>query len=45
MNVEIHTSTPDAVDPQEVAQALIAAGFLVLSVDVNEGERTWEVRL
>lgn len=42
MNVDIHTSDPDAVDPAEVAAALNAAGYFVISVDVNDGERTWE---
>ena len=42
MDVEISTSSPEAVDPAVVAFTLQQAGFFVLSVDVNEGERTWK---
>lgn len=42
MEIEISTSDPDAVDPREVAETLQAAGWFVLSVSVNEGERYWE---
>lgn len=41
MDVEISTSSPEAVDPAVVAHALQSAGFFVLSVTVNEGERKW----
>ena len=41
MNIDISTSSPDAVDPAEVAKVLTDAGYIVLSVDVNEGERGW----
>lgn len=43
MDISISTSDPDNVDPEVVAQALEAAGFLVISVDVNDGDRTWEM--
>ena len=42
MDVEISTSSPEAVNPAAVALALQQAGFFVLSVDINEGERTWK---
>lgn len=35
MNVVCYTSDPDNVDPNEVQQALEAAGFFVLSVEVE----------
>ena len=37
----IYTSDPDNVDPKDVYDALDAAGYFVLSVDVNYGERTY----
>lgn len=42
MNISIDTSDPTHVDPAEIAAAVTAAGYLVLSVDVNDGERTWQ---
>jgi hypothetical protein len=41
MNIDIDTSSPDQVDPAEIADALREAGYLVLTIDVNEGERVW----
>jgi len=41
MDISIFTSSPEAVDPAEIADALEKAGYLVISVDVNEGERVW----
>jgi len=43
MDVMIYTSDPDAVDPAEVAQLLSNGGFFVASVNVNDGERRWEM--
>lgn len=41
MDISIYTSDSDNVDPQDVATRLGLAGYLVLSVDVNDGERYW----
>lgn len=41
MHVEISTSDPDHVDPAEIAAAIEAAGYFVLEVSVNEGQRAW----
>jgi len=43
MDIMIYTSDPDKVDPAEIADALSKANYLVLSVNVNDGERTWEM--
>jgi hypothetical protein len=42
MDIEISTSDPDSVDPEEIAAAIEGAGYFVLRISVNEGERTWE---
>ena len=41
MNVLIYTSDPDNVDPAEIAAAIEGANYFVMSVDVNDGTRTW----
>src|SRR3954463_5179378 len=41
MDISIHTSDPDNVDPAAVKNALEEANFFVLSVNVNDGERVW----
>jgi hypothetical protein len=43
MDVEIHTSDPDNTAPGEIAAWLVKGGWAVLSVSVNEGERTWNL--
>jgi hypothetical protein len=43
MDVMIYTSDPDHVDPDIVRLALEQAGFFVASVNVNDGERKWEM--
>lgn len=43
MDVDIRTSDPDKVDPEEVAQLLSNGGFFVASVTINGGERKWEM--
>lgn len=43
MEIQIATSDPTAVDPQEIAELLERAGFFVMSINVNEGERYWEI--
>jgi hypothetical protein len=43
MDVEISTSDADNVSPAEVAAWLVRGGWTVLSVTVNEGERTWNL--
>lgn len=45
MDIEISTSDPANVDPSEIASAIEGAGYFVLSVSVNEGERRWESEL
>lgn len=42
MDIEISTSDPDSVDPEDIAMTLRAKGYFVLSVSINEGERTWK---
>lgn len=42
MNVDIHTSSPDGVDPEDVAKVLEKGGYFVLEVNVNDGERVWQ---
>lgn len=41
MDVSIHTSDPEHVDPVKVKEALELGGFFVISVDINDGERGW----
>jgi hypothetical protein len=43
MDVMIYTSDPDNVNPAEIAEALGKANYLVASVSINDGERTWEM--
>jgi len=41
MEIQIFTSDPDNVNPEEIARTLLHAGWFVGSVDVNDGERVW----
>lgn len=42
MNIEISTSDPDAVDPEEIGRLIERRGYYVATVSVNEGQRLWE---